>query len=88
MTANKAAKVVLLPALADQSEFWDPKRIRPTSAPTKNPLLRSMLAAWPDSEVKEAAAHPGDWNFLFFHEFTAYGGQSLTRTFLREALDL
>ncbi|GAA2086565.1 hypothetical protein GCM10009780_27410 [Actinomadura alba] len=87
MRANPAAKLVMLPARQDQAEFWDPTKVRPTTAPTKNPLLRSMLAGWSDAEVTGAARQRG-WGFLFFHEFAAYGGQSPTRTFFREALDL
>jgi hypothetical protein len=87
MRGNPAAKLVMLPARQDQAAFWDPTKIRPVTTPTKNPLLRSMLAGWPDGEVTAAAGRRG-WGFLFFHEFAAYGGQSLTRTFFREALDL
>lgn len=87
LSGNPSAKLIVLPAKDNQAEFWDPKKIRPATTPTKNPLLRSMLASWPDSEVTSAAVQAG-WGFLFFHEFAAYGGQSLTRTFFREALDL
>jgi hypothetical protein len=87
MRGNPAAKLTVLPAIENQAEFWDPRKVRPATQPTKNPLLRSMLAAWPDSEVTSAAGQRG-WGFLFFHEFAAYGGQSVTKSFFREALDL
>jgi hypothetical protein len=88
---NPASTLVVLPAEPDQATFWDPRTVRPKGTPTKNPVLRAMLDGWPDPEVKSAAdmiaTKPGLWGFLFFHEFTAYGGQSPTRTFFRDALD-
>jgi hypothetical protein len=90
MRGNPASKVVVLPAEAIQTEFWNPHNAVPAGGPTKNPLLRAMLAPWSNAEVEDATT-PGNrrfWTFLLFHEFAAYGGQSLTRTFFREALDL
>ena len=91
---KSGSRLVILPATADQAEFWDPTKVRPPtlagqSPPTtKNPVLRSMLTAWSDKEVRNAAKQPDSWSFLFFHEFAAYGGRSTGTTFFREALDL
>jgi hypothetical protein len=88
MKSDPSAKLVILPDINDWAEFWDPKKIRPIGNPTKNPLLRSMLTPWPDDKEVIDAAKQNAWGFLLFHEFAAYGGQSLTKTFFREALDL
>lgn len=90
LRGDPAAMLVVLPAETAQAAFWNPANAAPSGSATANPLLRAMLAPWSDAEI-HAATTPGNrrfWNFLFFHEFAAYGGQSPTRTFFREALDL
>jgi hypothetical protein len=90
MRSNPSASLVMLPAEAIQGEFWNPRNAAPTGKPTKNELLRQMLSPWTQKEIEDATTPSLRplWGFLFFHEFAAYGGQSLTKTFFREALDL
>lgn len=86
---NPAARLVVLPEVAVQSEFWNPHKAV-TGASARNPLLGAMLSDWTAQEVDDATKQGrlSLWGFLFLHEFAAYGGPSLTRTFFREALDL
>jgi hypothetical protein len=81
----------MLPPLADQASFWNP------SGQT-NKLLSHILGQWDAKrgrEINSARRARGSWTFLFFHEFTAYGGRDFDpthtpafTTFLEEALQL
>lgn len=63
------ASVTFLPAFADQLTHFT---IRPASSMV--PVLHTLVGAWTDAEIDQAAGSPHGWQFLFFHEYPVHGG--------------
>ncbi|MEZ4314526.1 MAG: hypothetical protein R3F14_41445 [Polyangiaceae bacterium] len=77
---SSGASITFLPAFDKQLEHFT---LRPVSS--MNPVLRTLMKEWDDAAVDRAAAFPGQWQFLFFHEYPAHGGDP-GRSFFAQAL--
>jgi hypothetical protein len=76
MDVDNARKLIATGASVTFLPPFDDQRAHYTLVPVAEmrPFLRHLLDQWGAKSIEQSAATPNRWAFLFFHEYTVFGG--------------